>query len=183
MVSPRDILDKVLNTEVTGVTAREMVGVSRDLSTALADLIRVRTVTSANANAQAHHVQGCLTHGSLLEIPVTIGETTYTAVVDSGSEVNIIRSDMYQNDVRIPIVSEVDMLLCDTNGGNNRLLGLVPDLEMKVGTLRTWSSVWVSETCLPAILLGHPWQCENMVSTDERSTGTYLRLSEGSKGH
>jgi hypothetical protein len=123
-------------------------------------------------------VQGCLTHGSLLEIPVTIGETTYTAVVDSGSEVNIIRSDIYQNDVRIPIVSEVDMSLHDTNSGNNCLLGLVPDLEMKVGALRTWGSVWVSEMCSPAILLGRPWQRENMVSIDERSTGTYLQFSE-----
>jgi hypothetical protein len=58
MVSPRDILDKLLNTEVTGVTAHEMIGVSHDLSTVLADLIRVRNMTSANANAQAHHVQG-----------------------------------------------------------------------------------------------------------------------------
>jgi hypothetical protein len=113
-----------------------------------------------------------------LEISVTIGEITYMAVVDSGSEVNIIRSDMYQNDVRILMVSEVDMLLRDTNGGSNWLLGLVPNLEMKVGALRTWGSVWVSEMCPPTILPGCPWQCENMVSIDERSTGTYLQFSE-----
>jgi hypothetical protein len=137
MVSPRDVLDKLLNMEVTGVTAREMIEVLCDRSTALADLIRVHNVTSANTNAQAHHMQGCLTHSSLLEIPVTIGETTYTAVVDSGSEVNIIRSDIYQHDVRIPIVSEVDMSLRDANSGNNHLLGLVPNFEMKVAALRT----------------------------------------------
>jgi hypothetical protein len=172
--SPHDILDKLLNTEVMGVTACEMIGVSCNISTALADVIRVRNVTLVNTDIQAHHVQECLTHGSLLEIPLTIGETIYTAVVDSGSEVNIIRSDVYQNDVRILIVSKVDMSLHDANSGNNHLLGLVPNLEMKVGILRTWGSVWVSETCPPAILLGCPWQHENMVSIDERSTGTYL---------
>jgi hypothetical protein len=58
-LSPRDVLEKLLNTEVMGVTAREMIGVSHDLSTALVDLIRV--------HKQAHHMQECLTHGSLLK--------------------------------------------------------------------------------------------------------------------
>jgi hypothetical protein len=147
MVSPCEVLDKLLNMEVTGVTAHEMIGVSHNLRMASANLITVHNVTSANTNTQAHHMQGCLTHGSLLEIPVTIGETTYTAVVDSASEVNIIRSDVYQNDMRILIVSEVDMVLCDTNGGNNHLLGLVPDLEMKVGTLRTMTGIRAPPLC------------------------------------
>jgi hypothetical protein len=74
MVSPRDVLDKLLNMEVTGVTAREMIGVLCELSMALADPIRICNVTSANADVQTHRMQGCLTHGSLLEIPVTIGK-------------------------------------------------------------------------------------------------------------
>jgi hypothetical protein len=106
----------------------------------------------------------------------------YMAVVDSGSNVNIIRSDIYQTDMRIPMVSEVDMLLHNINGGNNFPSGLVPNLAMRVGMLRTWGSIWGSELCLPAILLGRPYQHKNMVSIDEQFTSTSLQFTEAKDG-
>ena len=107
-----------------------------------------------------------------------IGNNTYIAVIDSGSQVNLIRDDVYRNDVKVLKVTDVEMSLRKANGGGNILIGLVPNLEIWIGALKTLGNVWISENCPPAVLLGHPWQCENMVSIDEHTNGMYLRFSE-----
>ena len=57
MVNPRDVLDKLLDIKVTGVTAREIIGVSCNLSTALANLTKVKgvPVILATPTVQVHH--------------------------------------------------------------------------------------------------------------------------------
>ena len=154
------------------VTAREMIAASPSISKALAEMIRVRNVPSTNVVSQSHHTSGCQHRTSLLEVPITLGNTTYTAVVDSGSEVNVIRKDVWKNDVKVPMDPNASMTLCDANGGNSRLLGMIPDLEMKIGGLSTTGDFWVSSEIPPDILLGRPWQQQNMVSIDERLDGT-----------
>ena len=69
------------------------------------------------------------------------------------------------------------MTLCDANGGNNRLLGMIPDLEMKIGGLSTTGDFWVSSEIPPDILLSRPWQRQNMVSIDKQLNETYLQFS------
>ena len=103
---------------------------------------------------------------------------TYIAIIDSGSQVNIIRDDVYKNDVKVPKVTNVEMSLCNANGGDNILIGLVPNLEIWIGALKTWGNVWVSKNCPPAVLLGCPWQHENMISIDKRTDRTYLWFSK-----
>ena len=50
------------------------------------------------------------------------------------------------------------MTLCDANSGNNQLLGMIPDLEMKIGGLSTMGDFWVSSEVPPDMLLSRPWQ-------------------------
>ena len=102
MVNPHDVLDKLLDIEVTGVTAREIIGVSCDLSTALADLTKVKgmPVIPATPTVQVHHARDSIDQRALLELPVVIGNNTYMAIIDSGSQVNIIRDDLYRNDIK-----------------------------------------------------------------------------------
>ena len=52
---------------------------------------------------------------------------------------------MYRNNVKVPKVTNVEMSLRDANGGDNVLIGLVPNLEIRIGALKTWGNVWVSE--------------------------------------
>ena len=92
-VAPQAVLNKLLSTEIC-VTAREMITASPSVSKALSELIQLKNVTSANATSQSHHMSRCRHHSTLLEVLVTIGNTMYTAVVDSGSEVNIIQRDV-----------------------------------------------------------------------------------------
>ena len=77
---------------------------------------------------------------------------------DLGSEVNIIRKNMWKNIVKVPIEPNVSMMLYDANGSNNWLLGMISNLEMKIGGLSTMGDLWVSSEIPLDILLGCFWQ-------------------------
>lgn len=57
----------------------------------------------------------------------------------------------------------------------------IHDLELKLGGLTTTSNYWVTTTCPLDILLGRPWQCQNLVSIDKRLNGTYIPMLQQSK--
>ena len=140
MLNPCDVLEKLLDIEVTGVTVHEIIRVSCDLSIALANLTKVKgmPVILATPTVQVHHAWDSIDQWALLELPVVIGNNTYIAVIDSGSQVNIIRDDVYRNNVKVLKVTNVKMSLCDANG---ILIGLVPNLEIQIGAPKTWGNV------------------------------------------
>jgi len=53
---------------------------------------------------------------------------------------------------------DASLMLCDANGGNGELKGLIPDLAIQIGGLTTHSNFWVSTESPLDILLSHPWQ-------------------------
>jgi hypothetical protein len=171
-ITPRDVLKKILSTQIS-LTAGEILGTSRELSIALADQIRVKNVASVSAST--NHT--CANHSSLLRVPVKVGNYTYNAIIDSGSEVNLIKRRVWENDLKVPMDVSASMTLHDANGGTSTLKGIIPDLELKIGGLITTSNYWVTTTCPLDILLGRPWQRQNLVSIDERTDGTYLRFN------
>ncbi|KAH0835608.1 hypothetical protein J3R83DRAFT_9341, partial [Lanmaoa asiatica] len=94
----------------------------------------------------------------LLRVPVKIGKYTYNAVVDSGSEVNLIKHWVWENDLKIPMDVGATMPLHDANGGTSILKGLIPDLKLKISGLITTGNYCVTTTYPLNILLGCPWQ-------------------------
>ena len=60
------------------------------------------------------------------------------------------------------------MTLQNGNGGTSTLKEIIPNLELKTGELITTSNYWVTTTCPLDILPGQPWQCQNLVSTNEK---------------
>jgi len=86
---PKKVLSKILSMKVE-LTMGEILGNSRELTQALAEQIRFQNVTSAKSTLQVHHVGVSQDHGPLLMVPVRIENQVYKAIVDSGSEVNII---------------------------------------------------------------------------------------------
>ena len=170
--TPRDVLTKILNTQIS-LTVGEIIGTSWKLCIALADQICVKTMTSANAIS--NHI--CTDHGTLLQVPVWVGRYTYRAIIDSGSEVNLIKHQVWEKDLKVSIDVGASMTLHDANGGTSTLKGIIPSLELKIGELITTSNYWVTTTCPLDILLGRPWQWQNLVSIDERTEGTYVRFN------
>src|SRR5690242_20561086 len=52
--------------------------------------------------------------------------------------------------------------------------GLVRNVDLTCGAITTLADVFISEKSPFTLLLGRPWQRQNFVSIDERTTGTYL---------
>jgi len=172
---PKKVLSKILSMKVE-LTMGEILSNSQELTQALAVQIRFRYVTSSKSMLQAHHICVSHVHGPLLTVPVRIENQVYKAIVDSGSEVNIITWELWE---KLQVLMDVDasLMLCDANGGNGELKGLIPNLAIQIGGLTTHSNFWVSTECPLDILLSRPWQCHNLVSINERLDGTYLRFS------
>ena len=170
--TPHDVLTKIPNTQIS-LTVGEIIGMSQELSTALADRIHVKTVTLANTIS--NHT--CADHGTLLWVPVQVGRYTHNAIIVSGSEVNLIKCQVWEKDLKVPMDVSVSMMLRDANGGTSTLKGIIPNLEPKIRELITTSNYWVTTTCPLDILLGRPWQWQKLVSIDERTEGTYLQFN------
>jgi len=113
--SAKEVIAKILNTQIS-LTARDILGTSQELSTALADQICFRTVTVATS-ATHHVISGHKRDSLLLMVPITIGNNTVRAIVDSGSEVNLIRWDIWKQDLKVPMDISTTMELHDANGG------------------------------------------------------------------
>ena len=167
--TPHDVLTKILNTQIS-LTVGEIICTSLELSIALANQIHVKTMTSANTIS--NHT--CADHGTLLQVPVRVGRYIYNAIIDSGSEVNLIKRQVWEKDLKVPMDVSASMTLHDANGGTSTLKGIIPNLELKIGGLITTSNYWVTTTCPLDILLGQSWQRQNSVSIDKRTEGTYL---------
>ena len=128
---------------------------SWELSTALANQIHFRTVTVATDTT--HHVISGHKHDSLLlTVPINVGNNTVQAIVDSGSEVNLIHWDIWEQDLKVPMDISATMELHDANGGQSILQWYIPKLKLKISGLTTTVDYWITLNCLAMILLGCP---------------------------
>jgi hypothetical protein len=62
----------------------------------------------------------------------------------------------------------------DANGGAGNLQGHISGVSLKCGSVETFANLYVGDTVPFDLLLGRPWQRDNLVSIDERIDGTYL---------
>ena len=83
-----------------------------------------------------------------------------------------------EKDLKVPMDVGASMTLHNANGGTSTFKGIIPNLELKIRGLITISNYWVTTTCLLDILLGQPWQQQNLVSIDKRTEGTYLQFNQ-----
>ncbi|OSC96235.1 hypothetical protein PYCCODRAFT_1347913, partial [Trametes coccinea BRFM310] len=73
-----------------------------------------------------------------------------------------------------PINMDEAISMNDANGGSGRLLGLVEDIPLKIGHVKTPISAYVAENPPFDGLLGRPWQRAHKIGIEERDDGTYL---------
>ncbi|KAG2738447.1 hypothetical protein P692DRAFT_20758432, partial [Suillus brevipes Sb2] len=115
--SARSVLNQILNVPVA-LTAGEVLGVSKELSGLLAELIRPRAVVKkgmyvgygpnlGNENsANGFRITGipeARTKEALIELPIKIGGNSLKAVINTGSQLNIVSERMYEKIIKLPI--------------------------------------------------------------------------------
>ncbi|KIK32306.1 hypothetical protein CY34DRAFT_47834, partial [Suillus luteus UH-Slu-Lm8-n1] len=116
-INPRSVLDQILKVPIA-LTAGEVLGVSKELSGLLTKLIRPRAAVrrgmyvgsspnlgdenSANGFSAAR-IPEARTKEALIELPIKIGGKSLKAVIDTGSQLNIVSERTYEAIIKLPI--------------------------------------------------------------------------------
>jgi hypothetical protein len=173
------------------LTAGEVLGISKKLSGLLAELIKPRTVVKRGMYvgnvpklgdenlADRFHITGipeARMKEALIELPIKIRGNSLKAVINTGSQLNIVSERMYEKIIKLPIKRNETLMLHDTNGGRGHLRGLVSQVSINIGAILTTAKIYVGKEVPFDILLGRPWQIHNLVSIHERPTGTWLEF-------
>ncbi|KAI0069480.1 hypothetical protein K474DRAFT_1581083, partial [Panus rudis PR-1116 ss-1] len=109
----------------------------------------------------------------LIKLPVLCNGRAVEAIIDTGSTVNIIHSDLFGKFNNLPL--EPTTIQVNTADGNqSHLHGLVRKVPVACGSINTIANLYVSDVSPFDLLLGRPWQRGNKIAIDERDDGTYL---------
>ncbi|KAF7984505.1 hypothetical protein HWV62_13655 [Athelia sp. TMB] len=114
------------------------------------------------------------TEAQLIEIEMQSNGQNLKATIDTGSEVNVISQDLYLQKINRPVDYCHTMKIMGVNGNNGTLTGLVKNVKLNCGEVSTSANLWISQQGSCSLLLGRPWQQSNLVTIDERKSGTYL---------
>ena len=192
-VDTREIVKEILDTEIT-IPIRKIIGSSREIATDLTDVIKLKNTKPTAAlisNDQAAQPFVANTgirivpsnfQGSLIKIVLYHADQPVTAIIDTGSELNIIRSGVAKS-LKLPVDITQEITMNDANGGEGQLIGLAEGVELHCGNVKTTADIWIGNNTLPFdLLLGRTWQQDNLVSTEERLEGTYVVFRDPNTG-
>ncbi|KAJ7255319.1 hypothetical protein C8J57DRAFT_1656188 [Mycena rebaudengoi] len=113
--------------------------------------------------------------GVLIKISMEINGFPVVAIMDTGSQLDVIRKGIAEKVLQQPTDVTRSIQMNDANGGESTLLGRVDRVRLQCGGVRTMANLYVSGNQVPFdLLLGRRWQRQNFVGIDERKDGTYL---------
>jgi hypothetical protein len=174
-INPFKILDHVLSTKVE-LAVGEVIGVSRELSMLLADSIKVKNQPFVPVGlATSFRTK---TRGLLIKLSMECDGSSIQAIIDTGSQLNIVSEGACNAKIRRPIDRNNSVSMNDANGGEGNLHGIVENVPLNCGGVMTHANLYVGTHVPFDLLLGRPWQRGNFVSIDERRDGTYLLFKD-----
>ena len=115
---------------------------------------------------------------ALIKLKMECDGEPITAIIDTGSQLNIANTRIGRNILRKPIDVKSKISMGDANGGKGDLEGLLAKVPLNCGGVVTHADIYVGEKVPFDLLLGRPWQRGNFVSIDEREDGTYLLFKD-----
>lgn len=172
-VKPEKILESDLRTPIR-LEVGELLGTSRELSGILANTIKPK---SCDPKIEAHSVW-TKTQGLLIKIAMHCDGQAINAIIDTGSQLNIVNKHVWKTIINRPIDIAKSISMNDANGGEGKLRGLVSNVPLNCGGINTQANLFVGDHVPFSLLLGRPWQRGNYVSIDERkmARGCYLKI-------
>ena len=174
-ISPFKILDHILSAKVE-LAVGEVIGVSRELSTLLADSIKVKNQPFVPVGlATSFRTK---TRGLLIKLSMECDGHSIQAIIDTGSQLNIVSEGACNAKIRRPIDRKTSVSMNDANGGEGNLHMIVENIPLNCGGVMTQANLYVGSHVPFNLLLGRPWQRGNFVSIDERRDGTYLLFKD-----
>ncbi|KAJ6452563.1 hypothetical protein C8R47DRAFT_1229380 [Mycena vitilis] len=172
------IIERILDLTLP-MTVREAFVASKDIRAGIMDTIRLKNVKAvllgrSQDNPLVAHWNWPRTDGILIKIDVESAGRKISAIVDTGSQLDVVRADIAALRIQRPVDMSCTTNMSDANGGRGQLRGYIQDVELNCGGVLTSTDVWVSHQAPFELLLGRPWQRGNLVTIDERDEGTYL---------
>ncbi|KDR82249.1 hypothetical protein GALMADRAFT_207530 [Galerina marginata CBS 339.88] len=185
-IDTREVVKEILDTQIT-IPIRKIIGSSREIATDLQDILKFKNskppsaLTSISptplpivANAEPSPDRRPLPEGRLIRINLQHGDKSVKAIIDTGSELSLVRCGVADR-LQLPVDVTRHTLVNDANGGQSKLTGLAERVRLQCGRITTIGDIWVGGENLPFdLLLGRPWQRENLVSIDEQPSGSFI---------
>ncbi|KAK6984202.1 hypothetical protein R3P38DRAFT_3232170 [Favolaschia claudopus] len=170
------IVERILDLQIP-FTVREALVASKDLRNGIQESMRLKNAKAVLMGAGAQALTRWnwpRSEGVLIKIELDIGGRGVTAIVDTGSQLDVVRADVAALVLRRPVDMTKSTGMNDANGGRGELRGFIHNVELNCGNIPTRTGLWVAQQAPFELLLGRPWQRNNFVSIDEREEGTYL---------
>ncbi|KAA1468290.1 hypothetical protein DENSPDRAFT_848113 [Dentipellis sp. KUC8613] len=194
LADPSKLMNELLKTPFS-VTVGELLGVSRKMAQLLSENLKMKSVNLLATGDEIGHLRngltsesepespeafvfGAKTHGLLISVNMECNGSPIRAIIDTGSELNVVRTDIYRAIIQQPLDVEAKVRMNDVNRNQSTLQGLVQNIGLRCGAVATLANMYVADNVPFAMLLGRPWQRGNLVSIDERTEGTYLMFKE-----
>jgi hypothetical protein len=174
-VNLMNVLNQVLSAKVE-LAVGEIIGVSRELSGQLSNAIKFKSAKQPEAVGLTTigNMFKTKTRGLLIKITMECDGYPIQAIIDTGSQLNIVSEKVCKAKIRRPIDCSATLSMNDANGGEGKLTGFVENVPLDFGSVKTRANLYVGAHVPFDLLLGRPWQRGNLVSIDELEDGTYL---------
>jgi hypothetical protein len=179
-VDKQGLMDRILNTQIS-MSLREIMVTSREIRSEFQDLIKLKNIKAVLlGRAQNHPLIASFgwprvsSDGVLIKVEMETAGNLVSAIIDTGSQLNVVRTDVAALVVRRAVDMNHSTNMSDANGGRGKLQGRIDNVEFNCGGAVTVTDLWLSQQAPFELLLGRPWQRGNRVSIDERDEGTYL---------
>ncbi|KAK7685266.1 hypothetical protein QCA50_011629 [Cerrena zonata] len=186
-VDQRNVLSRILNQPVT-LAIGEVFGISKEMTSNLREVLKPKPPSKLISNipeipkvnlGQVNQpiVAAAMVYRAketLIKLKMECEGMPITAIIDTGSQLNIAHKNVWKEVLSRPLDTQSTVNMNDANGGASKLKGLVPNVPLICGGVKTFASLYIGEKVPFDLLLGRPWQRGNFVSIDERADGTYL---------
>ena len=104
----------------------------------------------------------------LIYITVYCDDIPIKACVDTGSMMNIVSKRIWESSIRRPYDKSERLEMVAANNEQGHLQGIIKNVELTCGDVRTWAYVYIADNAPFDLLLERLWQLDNQVSIIEK---------------
>ncbi len=171
------MITEILDTEIQ-LTLGKLLGASKELSLGLQECLRLRNRPVTEHQVAVGTAEALPIHKSkLLMLTVECNGAPITAIVDTGSELNLVQKEIANRSIGLPIDMTKPVKMRDANGGTKIVRGFLKGVTLTCGIANTICDLNVGDFNFD-LLLGRTWQRDNYGSIVEKKDGTYLEFKD-----
>lgn len=154
---PLGVLNQVLNTKIN-LAISEVLEISKELSGLLGDKIKPKSqkpavlMTTSLLITTSFHMKNW---GLLIQLHMQCNRHPITAIIDTSLQLNIINKSVCDSKILWLIDYKKDYGHCRCKQWQSQLIGLVLNIPLNSGDVKTEANLYVSTHALFKLLLGH----------------------------